>query len=217
MKVVKIKGDLRKSIGKKDSNKLRAEEKVPCVMYGSEENIHFSVGEKALKKIVFTPNVYLVDVEIDGKEMQTIVQELQFHPVSDKVIHVDFLQVFKGKPVTVAVPIKIVGSSPGVQAGGNMQATTRKLTIKALPKHLPDTLDIDVSKLELGKSIKVGELDFDNIELLDSKNAVVVSVKLTRVAKGMEEKEGEGDEEEGEEGAEGADGEKTEVKEEAKE
>ena len=213
MKTVKIKGDLRKSIGKKGSNKLRAEEKVPCVMYGGDKNIHFSVGEKALKKIVFTPNVYLVDVEIDGKEMQTIVQDIQFHPVTDKVIHVDFLQVFKGKPVTVAVPIKIVGISPGVQAGGNMQATTRKLIIKALPKHLPDTLDIDVSKLELGKSIKVGELSFDNIELLDSKNAVVVSVKLTRVAKGMAA-EDEGDEEEGEEGAEG---EKTEVKEETKE
>ena len=145
--------------------------------------------------------------------MQTIIQDIQFHPVSDKVIHVDFLQVFKGKPVIVEIPVAVVGTSPGVQAGGKMQLTTRKLIAKALPKDLPDTLDVDISALELGKSIKIGELDFENIELLNSKNSVVVSVKLTRVAKGMEETESEGEEEE----EEGAEGEKTEAKEEKKE
>ena len=209
MKVVKIKGELRESIGKKNSNKLRAEEKIPSVMYGGEKNIHFSVGEKALKKIVFTPNVYLVDVEIDGKEVQAIIQDIQFHPVTDKVIHVDFLQVFKGKPVTIAIPVAVVGTSPGVQAGGKMQLTTRKLIAKALPKDLPDTLDVDISKLELGKSIKIGELDFENIELLNSKNSVVVSVKLTRVAKGLSENE---EDKEGEEGEGTPEAEKTEEK-----
>ena len=209
MKTVEIKGDLRKSFGKKTSNKLRAEEKIPCVMYGGDENIHFSLGEKALKKIVFTPNIYIIDVEIEGKVTQSIIKEIQFHPVTDRIIHVDFMQIFKGKPISIAVPIKTVGTSPGVQAGGNIQSTTRKLIIKALPKDLPDTLEIDISKLELGNSLKVGELEFDNIELLDPKNSVVVSVKLTRVAKGMEENE-ETDDEETEEGEEG---EKSETKE----
>ncbi|MBN1252334.1 MAG: 50S ribosomal protein L25/general stress protein Ctc [Bacteroidales bacterium] len=185
MKSIEIKGDLRKSTGKKDSKNLRTAGKVPCVIYGGKENIHFSVDEKALKKLVYTPYVYITVLEIDGKKVNSIIQDVQFDPVSDRTIHVDFLQVFDDKPVVVDIPVKITGLAPGVKSGGKMQIITRKLTVKALSKDLPDTLDVNVDKLQLGKSIKVGNLVFDNLELLSSKNAVVVSVKLTRAAKGM--------------------------------
>jgi large subunit ribosomal protein L25 len=184
MKSIEIKGELRTSTGKKDSKKLRKEEKVPCVLYGGEKNIHFAVLEKDLKKLVFTPNVYLVDLNIDGKNHKAIVQDIQFHPVTDRVIHIDFYEIFEDKKVTIAIPVELQGLAEGVKAGGKLQVLNRKLKVRALYKDLPDTLQINVENVGLGKNIKVGEVNFDNLEMLNSANTVIATVKLTRAAKG---------------------------------
>lgn len=195
MKSIELKGELRKSTGKKDSKKLRNEEKVPCVLYGGKGNMHFAVLEKELKKLVFTPYVYLVDLDLDGKKHKAIMQDLQFHPVTDRVIHVDFLEIFEDKEVVISVPVELHGLAEGVEAGGKLQVINRKLKVKALLKDLPDNLQINVENVALGKNVKVGELAFDNLELLDTGNTVIATVKLTRAAKGMagEEEESEGE------------------------
>ncbi len=198
MKSIELKGAVRKSIGKKDSKKLRLEEKTPCVLYGGKENVHFSVEMQNLKKLVYTPNVYLVDLEIDGAKHKAILKDMQFHAVTDEIIHIDFLEVFEDKSVEISVPVSLNGLAVGVKAGGKLQVLNRKLKVKALPKDLPDTLEIDITKLALGKSIKVGDVSFENIEMLNAKNTVIAAVKLTRAAKGAaagSEEEGEGAEE----------------------
>lgn len=195
MKSIELKGEVRKSIGKKDSKKLRREEKTPCVLYGGKENIHFAVEKQNLKKLVYTPNVYLVDLAIDGANRKAILKDIQFHPVSEEILHIDFLEIFDDKPVEIDIPVSLIGLAAGVQTGGKLQTLNRKLKVKALPKDLPDTLEIDIAGLELGKSIKVGEVSFENIELLNSKNSVIASVKLTRAAKGMASEDEEGGEE----------------------
>ncbi|MEN8119899.1 MAG: 50S ribosomal protein L25/general stress protein Ctc [Bacteroidota bacterium] len=212
MKSIEIKGELRKSTGKKESKKLRSEEKIPCVLYGGKENVHFAVLEKELKKLVFTPNVYLVDLDLDGKKHKAIMKDLQFHPVTDRVIHIDFLEIFEDKEVVISIPVELQGLAEGVQAGGKLQVINRKLKVKALLKDLPDTLQINVEKVALGKNVKVGELAFDNLELLDAPNSVIATVKLTRAAKGMAGEEEDVEEGETTEG-ETTEGETTESKE----
>ena len=204
MKSIAIKGELRTSVGKKESKKLRNDEKVPCVLYGGKENVHFAVSEKELKKLVFTPNVYLVDIDIDGNKKKAIIQDLQFHVVTDRVNHIDFFEIFEDKDVVINIPVEMQGLAQGVKDGGKLQVINRKLKVKALFKDLPDTLEINVENVALGKNVKVGDLSYDNIELLNSANTVVATVKLTRAAKGM----AEGDTEDGEEGetVEGEDG-----------
>ncbi len=206
MKSVELQGVVREATGKKNSKQLRREEKVPCVLYGGEKNIHFSVLSKDLRDLVYTPHVYLVDLSLDGKAHKAIVKDLQFHPVTDAILHIDFLEIFEDKAVEISVPVTLNGLAIGVKAGGKLQTLNRKLKVKALPKYLPDTLDVDVTKLALGKSIKVGDVSFENIEILNSNNTVIASVKLTRAAKGMagaEAAEGEeGEEEASEESAE---------------
>ncbi|RLD82160.1 MAG: 50S ribosomal protein L25 [Bacteroidetes bacterium] len=205
MKSIEIKGELRTSVGKKESKKLRNEEKVPCVLYGGEENVHFAVSEKELKSLIFTPNVYLVDIDIDSKKKKAIIQDLQFHPVTDRVIHIDFFEIFEDKEVVINIPVEMHGLAEGVEAGGKLQVINRKLKVKALFKNLPDVLEVNVEKVALGKNVKVGDLSYDNLELLNSANTVVATVKLTRAAKGMElDEEGEGEEGETVEGEEGA-------------
>ncbi len=185
MKSIEIKGELRSLVGKKESKKLRLEEKAPCVLYGGKENIHFAVLEKELKKLVFTPNVYLVDLDFGGEKHKAIIQDLQFHPVTDRVIHIDFFEIFEDKEVVINVPVEMQGLAEGVEAGGKLQVINRKLKVKALYKNLPDTLVINVEGIALGKNVKVGDLSFDNLEMLNSANTVVATVKLTRAAKGM--------------------------------
>lgn len=185
MKSIEIKGALRNATGKKDSKNLRKEDKTPCVLYGGKENVHFSVEKLSLKKLVYTPNVYLVNLDIDGNKHTAILKELQFNPTTDEVSHIDFLETFDDKPVEISIPVELKGLAAGVKAGGKLQTLNRKLKVRALPKYLPDTLEIDVTKLALGKSIKVGDVSFENIELLNVKNTVIAAVKLTRAAKGM--------------------------------
>ncbi len=223
MESIQIKGSLRKKIGKSETIKLRKAEQVPCVLYGGKESVHFSAIEKDFRHLIYTPRVYLVNLDIDGKTYMSILQDIQFHPVTDKILHVDFLEISEYVAIKIAIPIQLNGFAEGVKSGGRLYTMLRKLKVRALPKDLLDILEIDIENVELGESIKIQDLDFKNLELLDPPASVVCSVKLTRVAKGMEleeetvdEEEIEGEEGEGtEEG--GADTTQDETKTEAKE
>lgn len=196
MKTFEISGSLRTDLGKKATKALRSEGLVPCVLYNVEGNIHFTLSTQDLHHLIYTDKVYVVNLSVDGKTYEAIIKELQFHPVSDEVLHIDFLPVSDDKLVSINVPVKIIGSSEGVKAGGKLQLQMRYLRVKGMKADLPDFLEVDVTKLGLGKSIQVGELSYDKLELLNAKNAVIVSVKLTRAGKGTSDilEEGEGEE-----------------------
>ena len=184
MKTFEIKGSKRVAGGKKAVKALRKEGLVPCVIYGNgNEAVSFAVEEAQFRNLIYTPNIYIVNVDIEGKSYKAILKDLQFHPVSDELLHVDFLEVTDDKPVTIAIPISIGGNSEGVRAGGKLQVEMRKLIVKGLIKDLPDVLKIDITTLGLGKAFKVQDLKFENLEVLNAKNAVVVSVRMTRAAK----------------------------------
>lgn len=195
METLKIKANLRTELGKKATKHLRREEKVPCVLYGGEKNVHFTALEKSFKGLVYTPSSFLLNIDIDGTEYKAIKQDIQFHPVTDKIIHIDFLQISDDKPVTIPVPVHLEGFAIGVKAGGKLQQNLRTLKVRALTKDLPDFVTVDVTDVALGKTVKVGSLQFDNLELLNNKDSVVAAVKLTRAARGAAGA--------GEEGAEG--------------
>jgi len=187
MKTIEIKGFKRETVGKKATKQLRKDGNVPCVLYGGEEIVHFYAPVNDFRHLFYTPNVYIVNIEVDGKKYPTILKDAQFHPVSEAPLHVDFLQVHDDKPVVIDIPVKAEGFAKGVQAGGILRLEKRKLTVKGLPKHLPDELVIDVTDLDLGKTRKVGDLKFDNLELLNAPNAVVVAVRLTRAARAAQQ------------------------------
>ncbi len=191
MQTIELKATRRENLGKTSTKQLRREDQVPCVLYGGKEILHFSVLEKEFNKLIYTPETNLVKINLDGKSYPGIVQECQFHPVTNRTIHVDFLQVFDDKPIVVEIPVKLKGLAAGVKAGGKLALELRKIKVKALAKNLPETLSVDVTRLELNKSIKVGDLDLGNIDLLNPKNQVVASVKLTRAARaaGLKEEE----------------------------
>ncbi|MDR0765882.1 MAG: 50S ribosomal protein L25/general stress protein Ctc [Odoribacteraceae bacterium] len=183
MQVFELKGEIRENVGKKSTKALRVNEKVPCVLYGGGENVHFSVTERDLGKLLYTPHVYLVKLRLGEKVYDAIMRDVQFHPVSDKALHVDFYQTFEDKPIVLEVPVKTEGFAEGVQAGGKLNVTTRKLKVKAFMKDMPDELLFNVEKLGVGKSIKVMDAQFENIEIMNAKNVVIVQVKLTRAAR----------------------------------
>ena len=187
MKTFEIKGSLRKDVGKKSSRKIRNDGNVPCVMYGGEELVHFSVPELSFKDVVYTPNVYLIKLDIDGRTFETLLQDIQFHPVSDHIIHVDFKQISFDKEVATYLPIKLVGESVGIKQGGKLRLKRRKLKVRALPGNLPDFIEIDITNIDIGESIKIGEVVIDNLELLDPHRSMIVAVASSRIAKGMEE------------------------------
>lgn len=177
----------REVAGKKAIKALRAEEKIPAILYGGEKEVALAVSEAAVKNLIWTPNIYIVNLSIDGEKRQAILKDIQFHPVSGKILHIDFLEVLPEKPVTIAIPVVLEGNSEGVKAGGKLQLEMRKLNVRGLSKDLPDTLKIDITNLGLGKVIKVGELSYENLEVLNAKQAVVVAVKLTRAARAAAE------------------------------
>ncbi len=183
MQTIEIKGTKRTDLGKKATKQLRKEEQVPCVIYGGKEVVHFSAPEKEFRNLIYTPNIYLVKLVIDGADYNCILQDSQFHPVVDQLIHADFLQINDTKPVNIEIPVELQGFAEGVKEGGKLLLEKRKLKVRALAKHLPDTLKIDITNLTLGKTIQVGSLSFDNLELTNAKNAVVVAVRLTRAAR----------------------------------
>jgi len=189
MKKVSISGSLRENVGKKDAKKHRKEGNVPCVLYGGEKQIHFAGSEKDFGKIIFTPEAYLVNLVIDGKEYDAILQDIQYHPVTDKILHMDFLQINEDKPVSIAVPVRFTGTSKGVLRGGKITKKYRKLLIKALPANLPDEVVVDITELNIGQVIKVSDLTMENVEFLDVPTSVVATIKTTRGAAGEGEAE----------------------------
>lgn len=189
MKSITIKGSKRESVGKLASKALRNADKVPCVLYGSEKPLHFSANELDFSKLVYTPNAHTVVIDLDeGKKINAILQDIQFHPVSDKILHVDFYQVFDDKPVTMEIPVIFEGSAPGVLiSGGVLSINKRKLKIRALPSSLPDFITADISGLELGNKLLIEELKSDNYTILHPDNTVICKVRTSRAAIEVEE------------------------------
>jgi large subunit ribosomal protein L25 len=208
MKALKLSGSPRESVGKKDAKKLRREGKVPCVLYGGEKQVQFSVPEKDFKPLIFSPNTYLVDLTVGGKEYTCILQDVQYHPVKDNILHVDFLQIFEDKPVSIAVPLRYTGTSKGILKGGRLFRKYRKLTVSALPGDLPDEIVVDITNLNINDSIKISELVRENLTFLDPPQSVAVAIKTARGAAEDEEEEGE----EGEGGEGGSEAAETEAK-----
>lgn len=169
---------------KRSLKALRKSAQVPAVLYGGENVIHFSVSFDAVRSLIYTPEVLLVDLTIDGVKRMALVKDLQFQPVSDELMHIDFQEIFADKPVVIDVPVALSGYAEGVKAGGKLTLRMRKLKVKALYKNLPEKLVINVDKLGLGKSMQIGELNFENLELMNAKNSVVCAVQLTRAARG---------------------------------
>ena len=180
MKSIEIKGSLRADLGKKASKTVRKQGSVPCVIYGGKENVNFFVETPALKPLVYSPNVYLVNIDVDGKVYTAIMKELQFHPVSDEILHIDFVQISDSKIVTMNIPIHVVGNSVGVKKGGRLSLVKRSLKIKALPKNLPDVLDVNVETLDVGQSVKVGDLNFPNLTVMNNSREPIVSILSSR-------------------------------------
>lgn len=193
MKTIQISGTARNTFGKKNAKALRKENSVPCVMYGLNTDekgnqlaIHFTVTNDELRKIIYTPHIYVVEINLDGKVYPSIIKEAQFHPVKDTVLHVDFLQINEEKPITVEIPVVLDGLAEGVKAGGKLNLQMRKLKVKGLYTNVPERLHIDVTNLGLGKTIQVRALNFENLEIRNAKDAVVCAVQLTRAARGAQ-------------------------------
>ena len=182
MKSITIKGSQRESVGKAASKALRNAGQVPCVLYGGDNVLHFSAPELAFKNIVYTPNVYTAAIELNGKTYDAILQDIQFDPVSDKIIHIDFYQLHKDKEITIEVPIQIEGTSPGIMAGGTLRIVNRKLKVKALPDNLPDFVPVNISGLEMGNKLYVTKLAQENYKIMHPDNTVVCQIRVSRAA-----------------------------------
>jgi large subunit ribosomal protein L25 len=180
MKTIEINGAKRANISKQEVKNLRGSEMVPCVLYGGEEQVHFSTDLSSFKGLVYTPDVHMVKLSVDGKEYQCVIQDVQYHPVTDVIIHADFLQVFDNKPVTMSIPVKLTGASEGVKMGGKLVTKYRRLKVKALPANLPDYISVDISPMKIGDSIRVRDLNLSEVTLLESPANVIVSVNMTR-------------------------------------
>ncbi len=198
MKSVELTATLRDEVRKKSAlNNLRKAGNVPAVLYGSKENINFSVNDVAFSKVIYTDEVYMIELNFGDKTTRAVIQDIQFNPVTDAPIHIDFIEVVEDKAVSIGIPVRFVGSSIGVRNGGKRREKLRKVICKALPKDLPQEIEIDVTPLRIGQDVKVRDLNIEGVEFMNSPNAVIVAVKTSRVA--VEEEE---EDEEGEEGAE---------------
>lgn len=191
MKSVALSGNKRAERGTSNANILRKEEKVPCVIYGGKENVHFTVNEVKFNKIINTPEVYFIDLDVEGSKFKAIIKDVQFHPVTDRVLHIDFLEVSEDKALTIKIPVKLTGRSKGVANGGTLKTPKKILAICGLPSAIPENIEIDITNLRIGMSIKVGDLDFPGLTFLGAENAVVVGVKMSRVAVADEDEEEE--------------------------
>lgn len=191
MKQIAINGTVRTELGKKATKEIRKSGNVPCVIYGEKKDengnplaIHFSVSEKEINKLVYTPHIYLVDINIDGVDYKAVLKEVQFHPVKDNVLHVDFYEVHAEKPIVMGVPVQAQGLAAGVRAGGRLMMMVRKLNVRAMYDQIPEKLFVDVTALQLGKTIKAGDLQFEGLEMVTPKEVIVCAVKMTRAAMG---------------------------------
>ena len=182
MKSITIKGSERESVGKVSTKALRNAGMVPCVLYGGEQPVHFAAEAKAFKNLVYTPNVHTVVIELEGKTFEAVLQDLQVHPVSDQILHIDFYQLHADKEITMEVPVKVVGSAKGVLAGGVLRLNQRKLKVRALPANLPDFVEANVTELEMGNKLYITKLETPNFKLLHPDNTVVAQVRISRAA-----------------------------------
>ena len=193
MKTFKLEGKSREIIARSADQKralkaMRKNDEIPAVLYGGEKVVHFAVTNDAVRKLVYTPEIFVVELTIDGETTMAIMKEIQFHPVSDKILHMDFLAVSKDKPVEMEVPVALEGHAEGVKAGGKLTLQMRKLRVKAIYDQIPEKLVINVDNLGLGKTMQVGALHFEGLEVMNAKNAVVCAVRLTRAARGAQAK-----------------------------
>ena len=193
MKTFKLEGKSREIIARSADQKralkaMRKNDEIPAVLYGGEKVVHFAVTNDAVRKLVYTPEIFVVELTIDGETTMAIMKEIQFHPVSDKILHMDFLAVSKEKAVEMEVPVALEGHAEGVKAGGKLTLQMRKLRVKAIYDQIPEKLVINVDNLGLGKTMQVGALHFEGFEVMNAKNAVVCAVQLTRAARGAQAK-----------------------------
>ncbi len=182
MKSITIQGTKRESVGKKSTKALRDADLVPCVVYGGKEPLNFSAEEKAFKNLVYTPEAHTVSIEVDGQTIPAVLQDIQFHPITDRILHVDFYQLADDKPVIMEVPVKITGRAKGVVAGGVLRQSFRKLKLKAIPANLPDEIVVDVTPLRIGNKLYIGDIKNDAYTFMHPDNAVVAAVKMSRNA-----------------------------------
>ena len=200
MKSITINGSKRESVGKKATKALRNAGQVPCVLYGGDQPVHFSAEELAFSKLVYTPNAHTVVIALGDTSYNAVLQDIQFHPVTENILHIDFYQLFDNKEIAMDIPVVLTGNSIGVRAGGVLRRNRRKLRIKALPTNLPDFIEVDISKLRIGNKVYVSQLPIEDYKFLHSDNTVVCQVKQSRVS--VSELEDDEDEEEGTEGTE---------------
>jgi large subunit ribosomal protein L25 len=183
MKTLELKGEIRTATGKKAAADLRRSELIPCVLYGGEAPVHFTVPERELRHLVYTPKVFFVEVQVDGHSYQSVMKDSQFDPVSDALLHLDFLLVDATKPIRMDIPVRVVGNSPGVRNGGKLVVNVRKLKVSAMANDMPDEIDLDISNLNIGDSLRIGHLKVDGVEFLEASNIVVAAVRMTRNAR----------------------------------
>lgn len=182
MKSITIEGSERESVGKKATKALRDAGMVPCVIYGGSQPVHFAADERAFKNLVYTPNAHTVVIDLAGKKFNAILQDIQFHPVSDRINHIDFFQLSDDKEIIMEVPVNVVGTSPGVLLGGVLRLNQRRLKVKALPKNLPDFVEANISELQMGNKLYVTKIETNNFKLMHPDNTVVCQVRISRAA-----------------------------------
>ena len=184
MKTIQINGTARNDFGKKFAKAARREGQVPCIIYGGGQEKAFTIDAKELKQLIYTPNSYIIELNIDGVVEKAVMREVQFHPVREQVLHVDFYRVQEGKPVAVNVPVRLTGNAEGVKIGGKLALSARKLTVKGLVEFIPDEIVVDVTPLKVGQTIFVGDLQFEGLKFITPATTAVCAVRVTRASRG---------------------------------
>ena len=192
MNSIAISGSLRENVGKRDAKELRYQGKVPAVLYGGSQQLHFAVEKSSLKDLIYSADVMFVDLDVAGQKVQAILQDAQFHPLTEEVLHVDFFQLDQNKPLVMQIPVKLTGSSPGVKMGGKLVQKLRKLRVKALTKDMPQYVEVSIEPLEVGKSVRVRDLKFDNFEITNTPEDTIVSVTTSRALRQAEQEAAKG-------------------------
>jgi large subunit ribosomal protein L25 len=187
MKSIAISGSPRENVGKRDAKELRYQSLVPAVLYGGATQTHFSVSAADLKPVIYTPDVHFIDIEVAGTKTQAIIQDIQFHPLTEEILHVDFLQLNDKKPVAIEIPIRLTGTSPGVKMGGKLVQKLRKLRVKGLPQDHVDTIDVSIEGLEVGKSVRVSDIKVANLTITNAAEDTIVSVTTSRALRQAEQ------------------------------
>ena len=184
MKTISISGSVRQNVGKRDAKELRYEGRVPCVLYGGKEQVHFAVPMILFRELLYSADVYEVELNVEGDKYRAILQDAQFHPVNEMILHVDFLEIVQGSPIKIAVPIKVIGNSPGVIKGGKMVQKLRKVMLKGLSENIPDFVTVDISGLDLGQTVKVNKLSVEGCEILNPMSNPVATIDIPRALRG---------------------------------